>query len=149
MTPLVLIIGYALSVFIVLCPIITPRPLQFAPVYLTTLAIMSIVLMIVRPALIKLFPDVESFKRPTKQCGPQQLRSLYDGGFPSGHLASIALCMTMLFTVYPTVWTALIGIVSIIFMGLFRHVLGCHTVLQMAAGTIIGCVTGYYASKQL
>jgi len=143
MHPLV-VIGNILTVFILVCPLVYKDPYTFAKKYYVHLAIMSISLMIVRYTLVKVFPHVAVFHRPSSSCGPQKTKELYTGGMPSGHMASIALCCTLLSLTYPTIFVAIFGAFAIVTMAAFRYHIQCHNIPQIIAGTLIGGLWGKY-----
>ena len=90
------------------------------------------------------------FKRPDGACNCNILNSggIVDtaSGFPSGHVASTSVYMTLLFfdsNNEKNVYFFLIYHIPTLLMGIARYMKKCHNLLQICAGFIIGVMVAY------
>ena len=59
-------------------------------------------------------------------------------GFPSGHMASVAVFVTLLYFHFPSPLMAFAAIAWLLAMAWSRYVKQCHTPVQIAGGTVYG-----------
>ena len=59
-------------------------------------------------------------------------------GFPSGHMASVAVLVGLLYIHFPSVSLLVAGLAWLSAMAWSRYVKHCHTPIQIAGGTVYG-----------
>lgn len=82
---------------------------------------------------------VQLLKQIFGRARPEEMIVLSDfGSFPSGHVANAATIATVIWLVFPRVWTAVLGVLWIIAMAISRTLLSVHWATDTIGGALVG-----------
>jgi len=123
-------------------------------VTLDIVAIIGFMLAIIIPSISKkITTNMEPsfvFKRPNgaRNCGLFNTGGLVDdeSGFPSGHMTSISFVMLYLLlkTKNSNFSNFILYNIPILLVAIGRYMKGCHNIIQILAGYIVGASLAYY-----
>ena len=114
--------------------------------YNTKYFVLFVALVFVWLSVEAIKPFVPSARPPgATKCDRWCLKGPVGGqpGFPSGHMASIAVLVALLYYHFPSPLLLIGGLVWLIAMAYSRYVKQCHTPFQIAAGAVYGLLSAY------